>query len=282
MQNYKILGADGKEYGPVDAETIRQWIAQRRLLATSSVKAETDLDWRPVTAFPEFQEALALDWAPAPLAGTPPLRDSAPPAPTTSGLAIASLVLGLLFCLGPLTGIPAVICGHLARSRIRSAAGQIGGAGMALAGLILGYVGIALWLLLLPALVFPALAQAKQRAQEINCVNNLKQVALAAHIYANEHKENLPPDFVSMSNELTTPRILCCPADPARTSAESFAQLTPNHISYELLRPGGSLKTLSSGEPIFRCPIHGTVANADGSVQQHQGRPTRDTQRRGF
>ena len=60
------------------------------------------------------------------------------------GLAITSLVLGLLslVCFGPLAGIPAVICGHLARGRARRLPGQYGGAGLALAGLIMGYVGV--------------------------------------------------------------------------------------------------------------------------------------------
>ena len=65
--------------------------------------------------------------------------------PATSVLAIWSLVLGILglALLGPITGIPAVICGHMARSRIRKSNGELTGSGMALAGLITGYIGIA-------------------------------------------------------------------------------------------------------------------------------------------
>ena len=54
----------------------------------------------------------------------------------TNGLAIASLVLAFI----PAMSIPAVICGHMARSRIRQT-GE-GGDGLAIAGLILGYLGI--------------------------------------------------------------------------------------------------------------------------------------------
>ena len=280
MLNYKILGADGKEYGPVDAATIRQWIGQRRLAATSSIKVESDPDWKPLTAFPEFQDALTPATTAPPPGDIPPLRDFAPAPETTNGLALTSLVLGILLCLGPLTGIPAVICGHLARSRIRHSPGQGGGAGMALAGLILGYIGTFLWLLILPALLLPALAQAKGHAQEIACVSNLKQIGLAARIYANDNKETLPPSFLSMSNELNTPKILFCPADSAHTPVETFAQLTPRNISYEYLRPGGSLTNLNPSEPVFRCPVHGTACYADGSVQRNLGRPTRDRQHR--
>lgn len=64
--------------------------------------------------------------------------------PRNSTLAIVSLVAGILqlfcCCFG---GLVAVICGHLARSEIRKSEGQILGDGMALAGLILGYLGLA-------------------------------------------------------------------------------------------------------------------------------------------
>ena len=62
----------------------------------------------------------------------------------TSAQAIWSLILGILsfLCFGLFTGIPAVICGHLARSNIKKSQGALTGGGMALAGLILGYIGI--------------------------------------------------------------------------------------------------------------------------------------------
>jgi len=62
----------------------------------------------------------------------------------TSAGAIASLVLGILsvLLLGLLAGIPAVICGHMSLSRISRDA-LLAGRGLAIAGLIAGYVGIA-------------------------------------------------------------------------------------------------------------------------------------------
>jgi len=60
--------------------------------------------------------------------------------------AVWSMWLGIvsLFCLGPLTGIPAIICGHIARKQIRETAQD--GNGMALAGLILGYISLVLFI----------------------------------------------------------------------------------------------------------------------------------------
>jgi len=56
---YKIIGADKKEYGPVSADQLREWIQQGRVGPQTSVQAEGQTEWRLVTAFPEFAEALA-------------------------------------------------------------------------------------------------------------------------------------------------------------------------------------------------------------------------------
>jgi hypothetical protein len=70
----------------------------------------------------------------------------------TSGLAVASLVLGIAQLLvGIFAGIPAIITGHLARNRIRQTGEK--GAGLALAGLILGYIGVALTVIVVIAVV---------------------------------------------------------------------------------------------------------------------------------
>ena len=61
------------------------------------------------------------------------------PARPTNGLAVAALVCGVAQFVVVLTFIPAIICGHLARAQIRRT-GEAGG-GLALVGLILGYVG---------------------------------------------------------------------------------------------------------------------------------------------
>jgi hypothetical protein len=74
-----------------------------------------------------------------------------PPPRPTNGLAVAAFVCGLAQFVVVLTFIPAIVCGHLARAQIRRT-GEAGG-GLALAGLILGYVGGALLIGLVLALV---------------------------------------------------------------------------------------------------------------------------------
>ena len=56
---FKIIGADKKEYGPVSAEQMRDWIQQGRVGAQTLAQMEGQTDWRPVIAFPEFADALA-------------------------------------------------------------------------------------------------------------------------------------------------------------------------------------------------------------------------------
>ena len=75
----------------------------------------------------------------------------APPAGTNS-MAIASMVLGVAeFFTAGLTGIPAVICGHIARRQMRQTAER--GDGLATSGLVLGYMAIVFWSVLIAAML---------------------------------------------------------------------------------------------------------------------------------
>ena len=102
----------------------------------------------------------------------------------TSGVAIASLVTALL-------GIPlaAIICGHIARSQIKKSDGALTGGGMALAGLIMGYLAIAFCLLAVP-IMLPAFMAARESAQSAACLNNMRVIDKAADKWAME--SNIP------------------------------------------------------------------------------------------
>jgi hypothetical protein len=75
--------------------------------------------------------------------------------PPNSTAAVVSLVFGILtWTLLPVIGpIVAVVAGHMARAEIRRSNGQVGGGGMAIAGLALGYLQIALFALAICAIV---------------------------------------------------------------------------------------------------------------------------------
>ena len=76
---------------------------------------------------------------PLPQAATAQAEWGAPP--QTSNKAVASLICGVILCFVP-SSIAAVILGHLALADIKRSAGRMAGQGMAVAGLVMGYIGI--------------------------------------------------------------------------------------------------------------------------------------------
>jgi hypothetical protein len=99
---------------------------------------------------------------PAPLApGYQVARPRPAAVPATNGIAVASLVCGLMqvFTLG-ITAIPAVILGHVARGQIRRNGER--GDGMATAGLVLGWVGIAFFVLIVVGVAAMAVTSGHQ------------------------------------------------------------------------------------------------------------------------
>ncbi len=74
----------------------------------------------------------------------------------TNALAIVSLIFGILgWTLMPVIGnLIAIICGHIARGQIRQSGGTQEGDGLALAGLILGYLGLLLGMVVIFMIIF--------------------------------------------------------------------------------------------------------------------------------
>jgi hypothetical protein len=119
-------------------------------------------------------------------------------------------------------------------------------------------------------MLLPALAQSKSKAQSVFCINNLKQMCLAARIYALDHEDVFPPDFASMEAELVSPRLLFCPSDPRRPDPlpEVWGEVHFSDVSYDYLIPGVAEKDTNPMDVMFRCRHHGHVGQVDGAVIQ--------------
>jgi prepilin-type processing-associated H-X9-DG protein len=214
---YKIIGADGQPYGPVTAEQLRQWIAEGRVNAQTQAQAEGSTEWKPLSAFPEFAGNLA---------GVPPRLASTPAQPAkTSGMAIWSLVLGILglFSCG-LSAIPGLILGIVGLTKINRSGGRLGGNGLAIAGICVSGV----MLLMMPiyaGMLLPALNSAREKARRVQCQSNLKQLGLAMAIYANENGDHLP-NAARWSDAarkfIASETVFYCPSDRTKTPAYAF------------------------------------------------------------
>jgi TM2 domain-containing membrane protein YozV len=104
---YRILGVDGRQYGPASADDVRRWISENRLSAQSLAHLEGEPEWKPLGAFPEFAASFqgpAGAAVPPPLQAPPPL----PSDPRASGK-IAAGIFGIL--LGSL-GVHKFILGY--------------------------------------------------------------------------------------------------------------------------------------------------------------------------
>lgn len=169
---------------------------------------------------------------------------------------------------------------------------------------------------ILAALLFPALKQARLRRNRIYCNNNLRQIGLAFRVWetggANNYPMQVPnksggtSEFVTgtnvfrhfqvISNELSTPWILICPAewDPARIRATNFNYFSNSNLSYfvgvdanetnpQMILSGdrnftngvtiknGILELSTNHDTGWTTELHppvGNIALADGSVQQ--------------
>src|SRR5687767_12440529 len=108
---------------------------------------------------------------------------------------------------------------------------------------------------LLGWLLVPSLGQGcKEKGPRVQCLSNQKQVALSFLLWANDVgnafpmelpvqkggtkdpalQHNIVAQYLVVSNELNTPKILACPSDKKGKPAETFAQLRPKNVSYFL------------------------------------------------
>src|SRR5205085_4092260 len=108
---YRIIGADGKEYGPISETQLRQWIVEGRVNAQTRVVAEGTTEWKTVADFTQL--ATAVPGAAAPAAPPPPMTAIpsmpgglySPAADRVNGPSIGLIIIGALNILGALVGL---------------------------------------------------------------------------------------------------------------------------------------------------------------------------------
>lgn len=135
---------------------------------------------------------------------------------------------------------------------------------------IITLLGVFAIIAVLGAMLLPALASAKKKAQRINSVNNLKQIGLAVRIFSGDNGDRLPMSFEEMKNELGTDKVTYDPANGQR---------------YTYIGGGMSENDLTPDSVIaYSSPEKGNceVLFADGSVQQVTAGKFAELSQRGF
>lgn len=152
---YKIIGADQKEYGPVSAEQLREWIREGRVNTQTQVRADDGADWKSLGSLPEFSLHFGMGPTP-PSIGAPaglfvPVQPQRTNAFAVTGLimGLVSITFGLCCCYGIPFNVLGIIFSLIALGQIRQNPQIYTGKGMAIAGLVISILSFALVALLM-------------------------------------------------------------------------------------------------------------------------------------
>ena len=146
---YKILGADGRQYGPVNADQLRRWIVEGRANAQTQTLAEGATEWKPLGMLPEFAAHL-------PLAVPPAMRPVGASYQKTNAYALWGLICGIVsvfFCLCCCLNIPlgalGLIFSLIGLSQINDFPDVYEGRPVAIVGIVLSALGLLLGIAML-------------------------------------------------------------------------------------------------------------------------------------
>lgn len=207
----------------------------------------------------------------------------------TAGIAITSLVLGIVglltvwLCgLGVLCAIPAVICGHIGYARVKQSAGALAGRGLAMAGLIMGYLSIGLLVAAVPisllaAIAVPSFVNARDKSIESSCKNNLRLLDGALQQYALDNGNALAPGMTALvgTNAYIRETPVCKGGGtytlPSRLSDRTscsrhgtLQQPRPRPLAGEVIpQPSAEIVNLT------RAPCLNNLRLLDGAIQQY-------------
>jgi Domain of unknown function (DUF4190)/GYF domain 2 len=157
------IGRSGQQLGTFSEDEVREGLKNGKFLPTDLGWHEGLADWQPLGSLAVLGGAVSPAPAPTPTGAPVSPQHVMHPmgaAPKNSGLALASMICGIVaipldFCcyLGIPCGIAAIICGHMALSQIKKSPVPLEGKGMAIAGLICGYVALLIMMLFIAFIV---------------------------------------------------------------------------------------------------------------------------------
>lgn len=146
---YKIVGSDGRQYGPVSAEQLRQWVVEGRANAWTLTLAEGATEWKPLGALPEFAANFRTMAPPA-------IKPAVTPYRKTNSFAVWGLVCGIVavfFCLCCCLSVPlgalGLILSLTGLSQINDHPDVYDGRAAAIVGIVLSALGLLLGILIL-------------------------------------------------------------------------------------------------------------------------------------
>ena len=153
--------------------------------------------------------------------------------------------------------------------------------------------------LFLTYFLLPKFFEGERMVQRINCISNLKQIGIGFRLWEGDHGDQFPFNVSTnaggamerctvdkegfdinaylylrtMTDELTSPKILTCPQDHAKKPASDLASLQAVNVSYQF-HSGTNITEANPQAILAVCPIHGNLLYCDGSVREVRNDPT--------
>lgn len=243
------IARDGQQLGPISPAQVAEGLTMGALRNTDLAWTDGMEGWRPLfEVFPISPPSPV----PPPLPPQPPAVAASnftlPPVAApysggraeTSGLAIASLILGILgFFFSFFTAIPALICGHKALNKIKRSAGTLKGRGKAIAGLVMGYLVLFIVVpLLLLAIAIPNIGNINAKARESMISRSMNKVVGHLKDYAAAHQGEYPP---TLETALSGPELA--------TAFETMPSNWTQEAGFDYL--GAGLKPATAGNQLI-------------------------------
>lgn len=198
-----------QQTGPITEEQLKDILVKGQLASGDLVFVPPSADWVTVEAYCK-SASIQRPAGPPALPARPPL--STAPESELSGVekqhcghatwAMISGILGFIMCF---PSIIAIVLGHMALNRIDKSKQALTGKGQAIAGLVMGYMLIAMIPVMgmMSAIAVPSFIRARMRAQATTVLNEARQMDAAKDQYAletnKEESSTVTPDFADLT-----------------------------------------------------------------------------------